>query len=272
VGRADIRNSFDILIKNACIVDGTGSKPYTSDIAVKDGLIAEIAPSISGSADEIIDAEGKITAPGFIDVHRHADSRVLDENFGELELRQGITTLFSGNCGLSLVPCPHGKQELLYPYLEPIMGEMPWKYSFNTFGDYAGKLEGMKLPVSFGCFIGNNTVRIAAKGFERGELTAEEKERVRAHLAEALENGARGVSLGIMYVPENCYSIEEYKDIFRDLHKYDPVLTTHIRGEGNTLAASVAEVIKIAENAGTALHISHLKAAGGNNWRTGKAN
>ena len=261
--------NYDIFIKGATLVDGTGTKPFKADIAVKDGLIAEIALDIKGNAINVINAEGKIVTPGFIDVHRHADSRVLDENFGEVELRQGITTIFSGNCGLSLVPCPEGKHEPLYPYLEPIMGRMPWDYKFNTFQDYVKQLEKMELPINFGCFIGNNTTRIAVKGFERGSLTEEEKEQIRFYLAEGLSNGARGVSLGIMYVPENSYCLEDYRDIFRDIKRFNPILVTHIRGEGNTLVSSVAEVIDIAKNAGVALHISHLKAAGGNNWNIG---
>ncbi|MEG1699451.1 MAG: amidohydrolase family protein, partial [Oscillospiraceae bacterium] len=111
---------FDLLIKDGIIADGSGDKAYKADLAVLNGKIAEIAPQINSPARRVVDAKGKLVTPGFIDIHRHADVNLFMPSFGEAELRQGLTTIVNGNCGLSCVPCPGKYREEILSFLRPV--------------------------------------------------------------------------------------------------------------------------------------------------------
>lgn len=257
---------LDILIRNAFIIDGTGKPAFQGDIAVKDGIISHIGKLEGADADRIIEAEGRFVTPGFVDIHRHADLKVLSEDFGPAELCQGITTCISGNCGMSAAPCPIGTEDILYNYLEPCLGTAPTGISFNSFKDYADHISHTSLPLNMGYYVGNGTVRIAVKGFDPSPMTVGEMDKAKGLICEAMEDGAYGLSMGIMYAPECYYNSKELTDIAGVVGRKKGILVTHIRGEGDSLPASISEVISIAQKAEVPLHISHFKAAGRNNW------
>jgi len=257
---------MDILIKRAKIVDGTGELCYQGDIGIKDDKIVEIG-TINKEAKKIIDAGGRIVCPGFIDIHGHADLQILRDKTGQIKLRQGVTTEFIGNCGFSVAPLSVQYEKLLRDYCSPVMGDYQGSFQWKSYEEYVQYLKQQSLSHNIGLLVGNGTLRIAVKGFENGPLSDEEMSLVKKHLANALEAGAVGLSIGLMYSPENYYTTEELIEICKIVNKYDGILVTHIRGEGNSLIKSIKEVIQIAKESDVPLHISHLKAAGKNNWQ-----
>ena len=260
---------MDILIKNGLICDGSGNPPVHGDVLIHGEVITEIAPFINIDPEEaaVIDAAGKMVTPGFIDIHRHCDIMPFtNPQFGEIELRQGITTTFVGNCGLAPVPSAPESRDELYNYLEPVIGTMPAGLDFDTYDDYFRALEQAKLPLNIGVLAGSDSIKIALKGFGNQAYTEVELEAARTQVRHALDLGAFGLTLGIMYQPE-CYSSrEELAQVVQAAAGRDAVLCTHIRGEGNSLVESVDEVIDVAGRAGVALNISHFKATGVKNW------
>lgn len=264
---------MDILIKNGLLYDGSGDLPVHADVLVQGEVITKIAPSIDTVNAEILDAEimdaaGKIVTPGFIDMHRHCDIMPFtNSQFGEIELKQGITTTFVGNCGLAPVPSAAVSRYELYHYLEPVIGNVPGNLWMESYVDYFQALEQAELPLNIGVLAGSDSIKIAIKGFGSQAYTGEELEKAREQVRHALDLGAFGLTLGIMYQPE-CYSSrEELVQIVQAAAGRNSVLCTHIRGEGDSLVESVDEVIGIARQAGIALNISHFKATGVKNWK-----
>ncbi len=135
---------IQLLLKNGFIVNGTNKKGYTGDIAINNGKIIEIGKSINLDAKKTIDAKGRIVSPGFIDAHRHSDAFVFKDNYGEIQIRQGITTTINGNCGLSVVPCPNEWKDEICSYLSPIIGSVPKNVNFETFSEYLNQVAKIK--------------------------------------------------------------------------------------------------------------------------------
>ncbi len=259
---------LDILIRNGLIADGSGSASWIGDVGVKDGRIVDLCKHILDTANETIDAAGKVVAPGFIDLHSHSDLWMVGNPSEGIKLRQGITTEIFGNCGFSPAPVSKEYIKLLQAYSEPIMGRLADDWSWETYGGYLDMLKRNKLSHNTGGYVGNGALRIAVKGFEAGPLTSDEMSKIKGLLAESLEAGALGLSMGLMYAPENYYNREELVEICSILKKYGVIFAVHMRGEGNSLLKSIEEVLYIARKSEAPLHISHLKAAGRNNWGT----
>lgn len=238
---------------------------YAGDKIVK---VGEIDPAEAADA-QIIDVTGKIVCPGFVDIHRHCDAKPLnDENFGERELLQGITTTVAGNCGISLTPASpdDARAKEMYDFNEAIFGHVELDLP-RAYKDYVEALDRAKLPLNMASMVGTGSVKIMVKRFADTPYTQEELDEARGLIEDALKRGAVGISLGIMYLPE-CYSTtDEFAYILKPVGEYGRVITTHIRGEGDSMVESVREVIEIAKKAGCALEISHFKSAGVKNWR-----
>lgn len=263
-----------ILLKNGLVYDGLGNPGRKADVLIRDdrivkvGAAAEVAEAAK-DASQILDVSGSIVCPGFVDIHRHCDAKPLnDPAFGVRELAQGITTTVVGNCGISPTPCPEddaGAREM-YDFDEAVLGpltlEMP-----RTYAGYLEALGKARLPLNFATMIGTGAVRIAVRGFADTPYTKEELDKARALIEDALERGACGISLGIMYLPECYSSADEFTYILEPVGRHGKVITVHIRGEGDSLVESIREVIGIAAKAGCALEISHFKSCGVDNWR-----
>lgn len=257
-----------ILIQNGTIYDGLGGQPYQADLLVQDDRIVRIAPGITEQADQVIDATGKVVTPGFVDIHRHHDAKPLnDPHFGEVELAQGITTAVAGNCGISMTPRPEkdADAQAYYSFEEAVMGPIGLDGP-HTYPQYLEALGKTPLPMNVSAMIGTGTVKICVKGFSDTPYTQQELDAARALIEEAMAAGAPGVSLGIMYLPECYSSTDEFAYILEPVGRYHRVITTHIRGEGDSMVQSVREVIEIARRVGCALEISHFKSCGMKNW------
>ncbi len=260
---------YDYILRNGTILIGDGSEPFKGDLAIKDGKIKKISKRINKASRHTIDACGKFVTPGFIDIHRHADVNVFLPTFGELEARQGLTTIVNGNCGLSVVPCPIEHKKEIFDFLLPVIGRVPENLTFEDFPSYIEAIEKQPLPINVGMLIGNGTIRASVKGYETGKLSKEEQKRVKAYLESSLKAGALGVSLGIVYAPEYNYRLEDFIEILEPMTDFQLPLVTHIRGEGDTIEESLHEVIDIAKSLNVPLHISHLKIIGKRNWGKG---
>lgn len=256
---------LDIVIKGGKIVNGTGNPWYYGDVGIRDGKIVTIG-NIQEQANEILDATGKIVSPGFIDIHSHSDLMILQNPFGEIKLQQGVTTEIFGNCGFSPAPLNDSTSDLFKNYCQPVMGHLNKDWSWNSFNEFMDILSKMSYAHNIGTYVGNGALRIAVKGFDKSPLTNEEINKICSLLRDSMDAGALGLSLGLMYAPENYYSTDELIKICSVLSNYNGIITTHIRGEGDSLISSIKEVIQIAETSNVPLNISHFKAAGKNNW------
>ncbi|QQO08491.1 N-acyl-D-amino-acid deacylase family protein [Breznakiella homolactica] len=257
------------LVRGGTVYDGTGAESFTADVLIEDGIITAVEPGISADSAEIIEAAGYAVTPGFIDGHRHCDIAPLTrDDFGDAELAQGITATVAGNCGLAPVPSSETSRLEMYDFLEPVTGPIPREISFGSYSEYKTAIAKAGLPLHMGFMAGAGAIKTAVKGFVSSPYTAEEITKAAAYVDEAMQAGALGVSLGIMYQPEIFSTAEEIAAVIRPAAPYNGILCTHIRGEGDSLAESVQEVIRIAAMAEMRLNVSHFKATGIRNWRS----
>ena len=252
----------DLLICGGTVLDGTGKTPYLADIAVQNGKISAIAQNLQMPAGRIFHAEGKYVTPGFIDIHRHADTALYRKDFGKAELAQGLTTVVNGNCGMSVFPCKGENGDAVRAYLAPVVGKIP--QNFKSLSEYRKSLGS--LPLTVKTLVGMGTVRACVCGYGAGKPTKEQIRKMHAETERALSEGAVGVSLGLGYAPECFSDTEELLDILSPLKNSGVPLTAHIRQEGAGVREAVAEMIYIARKLNTPVEISHMKAIGASAW------
>ena len=255
---------FDYILKNGAVLDGTGAPAFPADIGLRDGRIAAIGRLPNEGT--VLDLRGKTVAPGFIDIHRHGDAVAFRPGFGELELRQGLTTIINGNCGLSVAPVGAAHRTEILEYLTPITGTVPPEVPLETMAQYLAALERQPLPVNVGMLVGAGVLRANAAGYgaqlEDGDYAA-----IHRAMERALGDGAFGVSLGLGYAPECFYTTEDLIRALEPLRGGSIPLTVHMREEGSAVDVAVEEMLAVAAALCCPLHISHLKAMGKRNWR-----
>jgi N-acyl-D-amino-acid deacylase len=256
---------LDLVLKNGRVVDGTGNPWFFADVGVKDGVVVEVGKP-RAKARETLDVGGRVVSPGFVDGHCHSDLMLFEDPESRVKLAQGVTTEVVGNCGMTPAPFSRENLEPLAKYIEPVLGTTGQEWTWHTVGRYVQGLRAARPSENVATFVGHGTLRIAEMGFEDRPASDEEFGRMKGALREALEAGAVGLSLGLMYTPGSYARREELVGLCSVLPEYDGLLATHIRGEGRTLVPSIQEVVRIAEESGCALQISHLKAAGRGNW------
>ena len=257
---------YDLLIRGGRVVDGTGNPWYRADVGVKDGAIAAIG-RIENRAERVIDAEGLYVAPGFIDVHCHADFTVLDpRNPRDFKLRQGITTECAGQCGESAAPLNPDTLDLLKAYVAfeaPVEGVLSWRW--RTFDEYLRELEDFPIPTNFVPMVGHGTVRIDAMGFENRPPTEAELTRMKATVREAMEAGAFGFSVGLAYAPGDYARNDEVIELARVAAACGGMFGTHMRDYGDRIFESLEESFAVGREAKVPVVISHIGIAGNEN-------
>lgn len=257
---------FDYLIQNAVIVDGTGKPPFAGDLGIQDGKIEAVGNLAGAAAAQTIDAKGRYLTPGFIDVHRHGEAASFREGYGKAELKQGLTLVINGNCGLSMAPVQGPFRQEILDYLAPVVGDMPAGCDFSTVAEYKQQLSRVPQRIHSGILVGMGTLRGCAAGFKDGELTREEYEYVHKLLKQGLEEGALGVSLGLGYAPECFYDTAGMIKSLEPLRNSGTVITVHMRQEGDEVVEALEEMLTVARALNTPMQISHLKAIGTRNW------
>lgn len=259
--------SYDAVICNARVYDGTGNPSYKKDVGIRDGKIVSIGATGKEKADRIIDAAGLVLCPGFIDIHNHVDMSAPGLPFLESHTMQGVTTSISGNCGLSMAPLGEATKEQAQKYLSPFIPkavQSDWKW--NSMGEFLARLEKSGLAHNVAVLAGQGSIRIAVKGFDPSPATPEEMGKMKALLRAALEEGAFGMSSGLIYPPGSFTSDEELTELASVLAEYKALYATHMRSEGSGLIESVEASLALARKWDIPLEISHHKATGRYNW------
>jgi N-acyl-D-amino-acid deacylase len=254
---------FDLIIRNATIIDGTKAPRFRGDIGVCDGRIADIGTLDRSRADTEIDASGLIAAPGFIDAHTHDDRLLLSDRDVTPKLSQGVTTVITGNCGISLAhsPRPDGAPT---PPLDLLDTEGGW-FRFQSFRAYREALDADPPAINAACLVGHTTFRVATMDrLDRVATDAEiAKMRVMAH--ESLASGAIGISTGTAYQPAACATTEEIIEVCRPLTEFGGLYVTHMRNEDDAIVDAMEETFSIGRALDAPVVISHHKCVGTNN-------
>ena len=235
---------YDLLIKNARIIDGTGAPWYHGDLAVKDGKIAAVG-KLSGDAAQTVDADGLYLAPGFIDIHSHSDDSIIACPTAESRILQGVTTDVGGNCGGS---------------------EAPSK-TYPAMADFLAAVEQARPSINSATLVGHGTLRKAVMGYSREAAHEGQIAEMQALAAKAMEDGAFGISTGLIY-PPGCYAdTNELAKVVSAVAPYGGYYATHMRNESFDVVKSVEEALRVAKEAGVRLQISHHKVTHKADWR-----
>lgn len=286
---------YDIIIKNGQVIDGSGAKAFAADVAIKDGKIAKIGSLGSESAEKVIDAAGKYVTPGFIDMHCHADLTAMLCPDMEGLLGQGITTGFTGHCGMTMAPAgryfigmledvkafeeimplmTYGKGPGSYPAADTETLRKAFKKRFGvdmdwtTFGDFRERLRRDGLGINMYMEVGHAEIRMDAMGFDYKRFaTQEEIDVMKKHVIEAMESGATGLSFGLDYAPGMFASFDELCQLAECLKPYNGILAAHTRSRGkdpNTGEDAhpidgMKELMEIGLKHGLHVHISHIQ-------------
>jgi N-acyl-D-amino-acid deacylase len=261
--------TYDVIIKNGRIIDGTGNPWFKADIGIVGGAIAAV--SRTGEAMEgrrVLDATDKVVSPGFIDTHSHDDAYVLIDPQCSQKVLQGVTTDVIGNCGFSLAPLSdtHCND---FKAASALMGGNQLGddfWSLRAFAQYIERLDAAKLGINVVPLVGHGTIRIAVIGYENRTPSESEMAQMKQMTEEAMQAGAFGLSSGLIYVPANYAHTEEVIELARVAANYNGIYATHMRSEGDYEMEAIGETLKIARQADLAAHIAHHKVAGQKNW------
>jgi len=258
---------FDLVITKGKVIDGTGNPWFRADIGIKDGKIAKIGRLDQESARTTIDAKGSTLCPGFIDMHSHDDLIFFRDIWNKPKLRQGVSTVVVGNCGISPAPVNKRTARELQNYLSILIPEGGVAIDWSSYGDFCRKLESLgSLGTNITGLVGHGTVRIAVLGMDTRDPSEEELGQMKELIAQSMREGALGMSTGLIYPPGAFTKTEELIELSKVVSEYGGLYATHIRDEGNRVVEAVAEAIRIGREAALPVEISHYKAMGRSNW------
>ncbi len=253
--------TYDILIKNGQIVDGSGKPGYSGDIAINGDTIVAVGDIQHAIGKEEIDATGLTVAPGFINMLSWANESLIEDGRSQGDIRQGVTLEVLGE-GNSMGPLSESMKREMKEGQSTIKYDIPW----TTLGEYLEYLENKGVSTNFASFIGNATLRKNTIGYENRPPTPEEMETMKRLTREAMEEGAVGISTSLIYVPSGHAKTDEIIELAKVVSEYDGMYISHIRDEEGLLLDAVQELITIAEEADITSEIYHFKASGNANW------
>jgi len=256
---------FDLVICGGKILDGTGNPWYLANVAVARGKIVSIGRNVS-KAERIIDAEGLMVGPGFIDTHSHSDLMLMAEPEAKQKIMQGITTEIIGQDGLGEAPIRDGLVEDWRKYLSGLNGDPDVDWRWRSFSDYLDRLEEARPATNVVSLVGHGNLRLLAMGMEDRPPSSKELNEMKELLAGAMKEGAFGLSTGLIYSPCAYADTEELIELCRVSSHYGGIFVVHMRNEGPRLLESIEEVASIGREACIPVHISHFKASGEQNW------
>lgn len=256
---------FDVVFRNAQIVDGCGNPSFLGDIGVKNGDIVFVThgkkSATSYDARMAVDCSGLILCPGFIDIHNHSDTAIFLQPQALNYVTQGVTTLLVGNCGSSAAPL--GLDE---------PAEIGFSHKFekkwHSFGEYLDELDKLPKSVNICSLVGHGQIRKAVMGQTDRAPTQEELAMMKGHVREAMAHGAFGLSTGLIYSPGMYASTAEIAELAKVAAEFGGLYCTHLRSEADLEIDAVMEAIQIGRMTGCRVQIAHLKASGKRNWGT----
>jgi N-acyl-D-amino-acid deacylase len=257
---AQPQSTFDAIIRNGTVYDGTGRRSVKADIGIKDDRIAAIGNLTRATAPTIVDAKGLAVAPGFINMLSHSETSLIVDSRSLSEIKQGVTTQIFGE--FSMGPL----SEEMKRRGRGSQGDGRFKIEWNTLVEYLGYLEKRGISQNVASFIGAATIREYVIGLEDKPPTPEQLDQMRELVRREMEGGALGITTALIYPPAFFAKTEELIELCQVAAKYKGKYTTHMRSEANQLIEAVEETIRISREAGLPAEIYHLKAAGEVNW------
>lgn len=248
----------DLVVRDALLIDGSGAPGIRGDLAVKNDRIVAIGDLSSEKGGREIAAKGLALAPGFIDTHTHDDRALLSDPLMKCKVSQGVTTVITGNCGISLAPLTITRYP---PPPLDIIGREPQQF-FASFDGYLSALDRDPPALNAACQVGHTTLRVGAMDRLDRAATAPEIDSMRRQLEASLESGAIGMSTGLYYPPAKAAPTDEVIALAKPMRAYGGIHTTHMRDEAAQLVDSVNETIAIGKASDVPVVISHHKASG----------
>jgi N-acyl-D-aspartate/D-glutamate deacylase len=245
---------FDLLIRNARVVDGSGNPWFWGEVAVRGERIVRVGRlgTVTGEAARVIEAGGLVVAPGFIDMHSHSDYSLLLDGNGESKVRQGVTTEILGESGSAAPRCPSSVPDEEPP---PYDLELDW----TDFDGYFARLMRQGIAVNIGSHVGAGSVRRCGMGLEMRAPTPAEIDKMKALVEQAMRQGALGLSTGLIYPPNSYATTNELVELARVAAAHGGMFTSHMRNESDQIIEAIQEIITVAEQARLPVHIIHLK-------------
>ncbi len=253
------------LLKNGLLVDGTGKAGYRADVLIDGETIAQIGAIDPAAAEQVIDCTGLVVAPGFIDVHTHDDAIVLDAPGMLPKISQGVTTVVTGNCGISLAPL------VTQAPIEPLGLLGTGRFRYSRLAAYADAVDAAQPAINVAALIGHTTLRAAAMPQLDRAAGVEERLAMAGLLRQAMDDGALGLSSGVFYETAFAADERELAEVAAASALAGGIYVTHIRSEMATILDAIEEAARTARRSGLPLVLSHHKCAGPANWgRTGE--
>ena len=249
--------AFDVLITGGSVIDGDDTPAVSVDIGIRDGHVARIGQLSAAEARRRIDATGLTVAPGFIDIHNHSDYTILLDPKAESMIRQGVTTMVLGE-SRSAGP------------VKPDAGDTTREDGVNvdwtTLGGYFGRLERQRIATNIASYVGEEQVWTYVKGYDQTPATPGELDAMKALIAQAMEEGAMGVSTALLMPPSSLATTSNLTELARVAKRYGGIYSTHIRDEGEGVFQAIAEAIQIGTDAQIPVDIIHMKIAHKKLW------
>ncbi len=252
----------DLLIRGGSVIDGTGAPGRPADVAVAEGRITRLGDLPGQHADRVIDAAGRVVAPGFIDIHSHSDEAMFINPNLESALHMGVTTVVCGNCGGSSAPV----RALAAEELDRELARYDVKRRWSSFGEYSAAVDRTGPSINVTSFVGHGTLRMCVMGAEARPPTDAELNEMRALLDASLREGAAGLASGLIYPPSAYGTTDELAALAAVVRARGGLYASHIRNEGARLVDAVEENLEIGRRSGVRVQLSHHKAAGKRNW------
>jgi len=252
---------YDIIIKNGTIYDGSGSTSFRGDLAINGDTIAAMGNLKNAQGKRVIDASNLAVAPGFINMLSWADNSLIEDGCSQSDIRQGVTLEVMGE-GWSEGPLNEAmKKEAIEK-----QGDIKFKITWSTLGEYLDFLEKRGVSTNIASFVGATTLRINVIGYDNRPPSPEDMVSMKKLAAQAMEEGAIGISSALIYAPASFSKTDELIELCKEISKFNGMYISHIRSEGNNFLESLDELIEISKEAHIKSEIYHLKAAGIENW------
>jgi N-acyl-D-amino-acid deacylase len=255
---------LDILIRGGAVIDGTGRPARRADVAIAGSRIEAIDLLPDAGAARVIDATGQVVAPGFIDMHSHADFVLPGLPTADSKVHQGFTLEVVGNCGASPAPLTPARRQDVIDSAGLAVPALAWDWT--TFRSYLDVLSRQGLSINVAPLVGHGTVRVLVMGPGDASPTADELRAMALEVRRAMGDGAVGFSTGLIYAPGVYADTDELVALTRAAGEAGGFYASHIRGESDSLLTAIAEAIEVGRRASVPVEISHLKAAGRSNW------
>ncbi len=246
------RSRFDVLVRGARVLDGSGAAPFTADVALSGERIAAIGALNATDAVRVVEARGLCLAPGFVDIHTHSDRTIFEWPGAESRVLQGCTSEITGNCGGSAAPASGAADEQAA--------------AWRDVRSYIAAWRAQGAALNHALLVGHGTLRRIVMGDVDRPASADELARMNALLEDALDQGAIGLSTGLEYVPGMFTPAAEIEHLARAVARRGKLYASHIRNEEERLLEGVGEALDVGRRTGVRVQISHLKAAGRAHW------